>query len=74
MDRLLHVTFGVHVPEDSMRSLLTGLGAAGNVRAMDKTNRQYEVTVLHEAHVPHLQKKLLQWEQYGFLRYEWVAP
>jgi len=70
---VVHIAFAAHVPVDSVSSMLTGLGGTGSVRALDETQRRYEVQVLRDGRVPWLKKQLGRWEQYGFLTYQWVA-
>jgi hypothetical protein len=74
VERIVRITFGVHVPSDSIGSMLTGLGGNGSVRAVDETQRVYEVKVLRVGRLPSLEKQITQWEQHGFLTYEWAAP
>jgi hypothetical protein len=73
VERVVHVTFGVHVPEDSVGSMLTGLGGSGSVRAIDETRRRYEVRVRRARQLRHLEEQLTRWEQFGFLTYKWAA-
>jgi hypothetical protein len=74
LERVAHVTFGIHVPLDSVGGMLTGLAGTGSVRALDDTQRRYEIRLLREARLPWLETQLAQWEQHGFLTYEWAAP
>jgi hypothetical protein len=74
LERIVRITFGVHVPLDSVGSMVTGLGGNGSVHAVDETQRVYEVKVLREGRLPYLKKQLILWEQHGFLTYEWAAP
>ncbi|HVN22504.1 MAG TPA: hypothetical protein VMT71_00935 [Syntrophorhabdales bacterium] len=62
------IEFGVHVPEDSLSSIITGIGAYGNVSANSQPN-QYEVEVLRKSNVLKLKQRLLEWERYGFLKW-----
>jgi hypothetical protein len=74
VERVVNITFAVHVPLDSVGSMLTGLGGSGSVRALDETQRRYEVRLLREGRLPWLEKQLTRWEQHGFITYEWAAP
>ena len=70
MRHKLQVDFGIHVAEDSIGSMVTGLGAAGIVHRDPADARRYMVEVLRPAKLTYLKKELARWESYGFLRWE----
>ena len=74
MPRVVHVTFGIHVPLDSVASMVTGFRPCGVVRATDDTQRNYVVTVHRPSVMAHLERRLAQWEKYGFLSWRVAAP
>jgi hypothetical protein len=63
------VEFGVHVPEDSIASMVTGLASNGVLRR-DGDSRRYLVDVQRPARAVALEKQLQNWESYGFLTYQ----
>jgi hypothetical protein len=74
MERIVHVTFGAHVPLDSVASMVTGLGACAVVRATDDSRRGYVVTVQRPSAMAHVERRLAEWEKYGFLTWQVAAP
>ena len=74
MARVVHVTFGIHVPLDSVASMVTVLSSCGVVRATDDTQRCYIVTVQRPSVMAHLKRRLAQWEKYGFVSWQVAAP
>jgi hypothetical protein len=74
MERIVHVTFGAHVPLESVASMVTGLGACAVVRATDDSQRGYVVTVQRPSAVAHVERRLAEWEKYGFLTWQVAAP
>jgi hypothetical protein len=74
MERIVHVTFGVHVPLDSVASMVTALGACAVVRATDDSQRDYVVTVQRPSAMAHIERRLAEWEKYGFLTWQVAAP
>jgi hypothetical protein len=74
MERIVHVTFGVHVPLDSVATMVTALGACAVVRATDDSQRDYVVTVQRPSAMAHIERRLAEWEKYGFLTWQVAAP
>jgi hypothetical protein len=74
MERIVHVTFGAHVPLESVASMVAGLGACAVVRATDDSQRGYVVTVQRPSAVAHVERRLAEWEKYGFLTWQVAAP
>lgn len=69
----MHVTFGTHVPLDSVASMVTVLSSCGTVSATDDTQLCYIVTVQRPSVMAHLERRLAQWEKYGFLSWRVAA-
>lgn len=69
----MHVTFGDHVPADGVASMVTVLGTCGTVRATRDSGR-YIVTVQRPSVMAHLERRLAQWEKYGFLSWRIADP
>jgi hypothetical protein len=67
-DNYFFVEFGVHVPKDSVSSIVSGIGAYGNVTSISQY-AQYEVEVFRESNIPKLKQRLLEWDRYGFLKW-----
>jgi hypothetical protein len=74
MEHIVHISFGVHVPLESVASMVSALGACGMIRATDDDQRSHLVTVTSLAKMEYLETQLVKWEQYGFLKYEFAAP
>ena len=74
MERIVHVTFGVHVPLDRVASMVTALGACAMVRATDDSQRGYVVTVQRPSAMAHIERRLAEWEKYGFISWQVGAP
>jgi len=74
MERIVHVTFGAHVPLDSVASMVTGLSSCATVRATDDSQRGYIVTVQRPSAMAHVERRLAEWEKYGFLTWQVAAP
>jgi hypothetical protein len=74
MERIVHVTFGVHVPLDSVARMVTDLGSCAMVRATDASQRGYVVTVQRPSAMAHIERRLAEWEKYGFLSWQVAAP
>lgn len=73
MERVLRVDFGVHVTEDSIGSMVTGLGAYGLVHRDHLNTRCYTVELLRPAKWVNLKKQLTKWESYGFLQWREIS-
>ena len=69
MRTIFRVEFGVHVPEDSIASMVTGLTSHG-LLSRDPNSRRYLVDVQRPARAAALQKQLQSWERYGFLTWQ----
>lgn len=69
MHTIFHVEFGVHVPADSIASMVTGLNTHG-LLSRDGDSRRYLVDVQRPAHAAVLEKQLQSWEGYGFLTWQ----
>jgi hypothetical protein len=74
MERIVHVTFAVHVPLDSVASMVAALGACAMVRATDDSQRGYVVTVQRPSAIAHVERRLAEWEKYGFISWQVAAP
>ena len=72
--RIMHVNFAVHVPPDSVASMVAWLGSCATVRAMGDSQRRYVVTVQRPSVMAHLERRLAEWEKYGFLSWQVAAP
>jgi DNA-binding IclR family transcriptional regulator len=66
---IFHVEFGVHVPADSIASMVTGLNSHG-LLSRDGDSRRYSVDVHRPARAAALKKQLQSWESYGFLTWQ----
>jgi hypothetical protein len=66
---IFHVEFGVHVPADSIASMVTGLGSNGLLRR-DGESRRYLIDVPRPARAANLKKQLRGYESYGFLTWQ----
>lgn len=73
MERVLRIDFGVHVAEESIGSMVTGLGACGLVRQDPTDSRCYIVEILRSGKWAKLKKQLRQWESYGFLQWREIS-
>ena len=69
----VQVDFGIHVAEDIVGSMVTGLGAAGIVHQDPADARRFIVEVLRPAKLAYLKQELSRWEAYGFLRWEEIS-
>jgi hypothetical protein len=65
----LTVTFGIHVPLDSMASMVSGIAAYGNVAAL-ASPREFSVEVFRSSKEAKLKAELARLEQYGFLKWQ----
>jgi len=74
MERVVHVTFAAHVPQDSVVRMVTWLGSCATVRATGDSERAYIVTVQRPSVMAHLERRLAEWEKYGFLSWQVAAP
>jgi hypothetical protein len=66
---IFRVEFGVHVPEPSISSMVTGLNMYG-LLSRDRSPRSYLVDVQRPAKAAALEKQLQAWESYGFLAWQ----
>lgn len=69
MHTIFQVEFGVHVPEDSIASMVTGLNSHGQL-SRDANSRRYLVDVQRPARAAALKEQLQSWERYGFLTWQ----
>jgi hypothetical protein len=66
---IFHVEFGVHVPADSIASMVTGLGSHGLLRR-DGDSRRYLIDVPRPARAVAMKKQLRGYQSYGFLTWQ----
>jgi hypothetical protein len=67
VEPVVHLTFGTHVPEDTVASWLTAIGACGIVRAVERSERSYVVTVRRAGAMEYLETLLSEGERRGVL-------
>jgi hypothetical protein len=65
---VLYVEFAEHVPHDSMRSVVTGIAAYGNV-LNGSSERSFIVEVFRASNLPRLKDRLRELERYGTLHW-----
>jgi hypothetical protein len=73
MDCVLRVNFGIHVAENDIASMVSGIGAYGLVRRDESDSRSYTVTTVRSGKAAGLKKQLASWESYGFLRWREIS-
>ncbi len=74
MERLVAITFGVHVPADDVASWLTALGACGVVRVTAENDRHFVVRVRRSGAMEYLETLLARGEKLGVLAWQAAAP
>ena len=74
MERLVSVTFGVHVPAGEVASWLTAIGACGVVAADAEDERRYLVTVRRSGAMEYLETLLARGAKVGVLAWREGAP
>jgi len=67
-------TFGTHVPEDTVASWLSTIGACGIVRAVEGSERSYVVTVRRAGAMEYLKTLLSEGERRAVLASQYTAP
>lgn len=65
----IKIEFGIHVPESSISSIVTGIASYGNIQE-GASHLCLVVEVFRKSSVEKLKKRLLEWERYGFLRWQ----
>jgi hypothetical protein len=65
-NKYIIVNFEVHVPEDSIQSMISGIAAYGFVGDTEN-DLEFKVEVFKESKLPQLSKLLTRWENYGKL-------
>ena len=65
----LKITFGEHISQDEITSMVSGIAAYGNVTATS-SSRTFIVEIYRLSKLPGLQKTLHELEMYGFLRWQ----
>ena len=65
------IKFGVHVPESSVTSMVSGINSFGILLDTGKPYT-YELEIIKESKVNELKQRLLEWERYGFLKWSSV--
>jgi hypothetical protein len=66
---IFRVEFGVHVPEDSVASMVTGITSHG-LLSREGNSRRYVIDVQRPARAAKLKEDLQSWERYGFLKWQ----
>ena len=69
MHTIFHIEFGLHVPADSIASMLTGLGSNGVLR-QNGDSRRYLIDIPRPARAAALKETLRGYESYGFLTWQ----
>jgi hypothetical protein len=72
VERVVHFTFGIHAPADTVSSWLTAIGACGMVRAVEGSERSYIVTVRRAGAMEYLETLLSEGRRRGLLT--WQPP
>ena len=71
-DAELVVHFAEHLPESQVAGLVSGIAAYGDV-VPDQGTHSFKVTVFRQSKLPRLKEQLVEWERYGFLRWQDAA-
>jgi hypothetical protein len=74
VERVVHFTFGIHAPADTVSSWLTAIGACGIVRAVEGSERSYLVTVRRDGAMEYLETLLSEGRRRGVLAWRAPAP
>jgi hypothetical protein len=74
VERVVHFTFGVHAPVDTVSSWLTAIGACGLVRAIEGSERSYLVTVRRDGAMEYLETLLNEGRRRGVLAWRPPVP
>ena len=74
MERVVHFTFGVHAPAETVSSWLTAIGACGLVRAIEGSERSYLVTVRRDGAMEYLETLMSEGRRRGVLTWRPPAP
>jgi DNA-binding IclR family transcriptional regulator len=69
MPTIFQIEFGLHVPPDSIDSMLTGMASNGLLRR-EGESRRYTVDVPRRARAESLEKQLKGYASYGFLTFQ----
>jgi len=72
--RVVHFTFGTHVPPVTMASWLNTISACGIVRAVPGSERSYVVTVRRAGAMEYLETLLSEGERREVLARQYAAP
>jgi hypothetical protein len=74
LERVVHFTFGIHAPADTVSSWLTAIGACGIVRVVEGSERSYLVTVRRAGAMEYLETLLSEGRRRGVLTWRPPAP
>lgn len=74
MERVVHFTFGIHAPAETVSSWLTAIGACGLVHAVEGSERSYLVTVRRDGAMEYLETLLSEGRRRGVLAWRAPAP
>jgi hypothetical protein len=74
VERVVHFTFGIHAPADTVSSWLTAIGACGLVRAIEGSERSYIVTVRRAGAMEYLETLMNEGRRRGVLAWRLPAP
>lgn len=61
------ITFGEHIPAQRISGMVSGIAAYGNVLG---EGREYAVEIFRVSKAPRLEKRLVAWDEHGFLSWE----
>jgi hypothetical protein len=74
VERVVHFTFGIHAPADTVSSWLTAIGACGIVRPVEGSERSYLVTVRRAGAMEYLETLLAEGRRRGVLTWRPPVP
>lgn len=74
VERIVHITFGGHVPAADVASWLTAIGACGVIRADDESERRYVVTLRRAGAMEYLETLLARGQKLGVLAWQVATP
>jgi hypothetical protein len=74
VERVVHFTFGIHAPADTVSSWLTAIGACGLVRVIEGSERSYIVTVRRAGAMEYLETLMNEGRRRGVLAWRIPAP
>jgi hypothetical protein len=74
MQRLIAVTFGIHVSAEDVASWVTAFGACGVVRVNSENDRRCLITVRRSGAMEYLETLLIRGEKLGVLAWQAQPP